>query len=117
MKKSKIAGIVGTVAVHLIVLLLLFWLTLSRPAPQEEGGVPVMLGNAEVAAGDADPYTLTEVDVMPQPETAPAEPERVEPAPEQPMITQNDEPSIQIKKEQPKNRNSQRNRNSLKKRR
>lgn len=102
MKKSKIAGIVGTVAVHLIVLLLLFWLTLSRPAPQEEGGVPVMLGNAEVAAGDADPYTLTEVDVMPQPETAPAEPERVEPAPEQPMITQNDEPSIQIKKEQPK---------------
>lgn len=102
MKKSKITGIVGTVAVHLIILLLLFWLTLSRPAVQEEGGVPVMLGNTEMAAGDADPYTMTEVDVLPQPESAPAEPEMTEPAPEQPMITQEDEPSIQVKKEQPK---------------
>lgn len=103
MKKSKITGIVGTVAVHLIILLLLFWLTLSRPAAQEEGGVPVMLGNTEMAAGDADPYTLTEVDVLPQPESAvPSEPEMTEPAPEQPMITQDDEPSIQVKKEQPK---------------
>lgn len=103
MKKSKITGIVGTVAVHLIILLLLFWLTLSRPAAQEEGGVPVMLGNTEMAAGDADPYTLTEVDVLPQPESAvPSEPEMTEPAPEQPMITQEDEPSIQVKKEQPK---------------
>ena len=105
MKKSKITGIVGTVAVHLIILLLLFWLTLSRPAAQEEGGVPVMLGNTEMAAGDADPYTLTEVDVLPQPESAvPSEPEMTEPAPEQPMITQEDEPSIQVKKEQPKKR-------------
>ncbi|MCD7817058.1 MAG: energy transducer TonB, partial [Bacteroides sp.] len=103
MKKSKITGIVGTVAVHLIILLLLFWLTLSRPAVQEEGGVPVMLGNTEMASGDADPYTLTEVDVLPQPESAvPSEPEMTEPAPEQPMITQDDEPSIQVKKEQPK---------------
>lgn len=103
MKKSKITGIVGTVVVHLIILLLLFWLTLSRPAVQEEGGVPVMLGNTEMAAGDADPYTLTEVDVLPQPESAvPSEPEMTEPAPEQPMITQDDEPSIQVKKEQPK---------------
>lgn len=103
MKKSKITGIVGTVVVHLIILLLLFWLTLSRPAVQEEGGVPVMLGNMEMAAGDADPYTLTEVDVLPQPESAvPSEPEMTEPAPEQPMITQDDEPSIQVKKEQPK---------------
>lgn len=103
MKKSKITGIVGTVAVHLIILLLLFWLTLSRPAAQEEGGVPVMLGNTEMAAGDADPYTLTEVDVLPQPESAvPSEPEMTEPAPEQPMITQEDESSIQVRKEQPK---------------
>ena len=101
MKKSKITGIVGTVAVHLIILLLLFWLTLSIPAQQEEGGVPVMLGNTEMATGDADPYTLTEVDVLPQPQTTPPMPEITEPSPEQPMITQDDEPSIQVKKEQP----------------
>ena len=102
MKKSKITGIVGTVAVHLVILLLLFWLTLSKPVEQEEGGVPVMLGNTEMAAGDADPYTLTEVDVLPQPQTTPPVPEMVEHSPEQPMITQDDEPSIQVKKEQPK---------------
>lgn len=54
-------------------LLLLFLLKLTVPAEQEEGGVPVMLGNTELAAGDADPYTMTEVDVMPSeaPSSAP----------------------------------------------
>jgi TonB family protein len=46
---------------------------------------------------------LTEVDVLPQPETSLPEPE-VAPEPEvkQPMITQDDEPSIVVKKEKPK---------------
>lgn len=59
-----------------------------------------MLGNTQMAQGDADPYTMTEVDVLPQPETSVPEPE-VTPEPEvkQPMITQDDEPSIQMKKE------------------
>lgn len=65
MKKNKVIGIVCTVALHVLVLLLLFLLKLTVPAEQEEGGVPVMLGNTELAAGDADPYTMTEVDVMP----------------------------------------------------
>ena len=61
-----------------------------------------MLGNTQMAQGDADPYTMTEVDVLPQPETSVPEPE-VTPEPEvkQPMITQDDEPSIQVKKEKP----------------
>ena len=57
MKKNKVIGIVCTVALHVLVLLLLFLLKLTVPAEQEEGGVPVMLGNTELAAGDADPYT------------------------------------------------------------
>ena len=58
-----------------------------------------MLGNTQMAQGDADPYTMTEVDVLPQPETSVPEPE-VTPEPEvkQPMITQDDEPSIPGKK-------------------
>ena len=32
-------------ALHVLVLLLLFLLKLTVPAEQEEGGVPVMLGN------------------------------------------------------------------------
>ena len=103
MKQNKITGIVGTIILHVVVLLLLLLLKLVAPEPQEEGGVPVMLGNTETAQGTDDPYSLTEVDVLPQPETSLPEPEA---APElegkQPMITQDDEPSIVVKKEKPK---------------
>ena len=103
MKQNKITGIVGTIILHVVVLLLLLLLKLVAPEPQEEGGVPVMLGNTETAQGTDDPYYLTEVDVLPQPETSLPEPE-VAPEPEvkQPMITQDDEPSIVVKKEKPK---------------
>ena len=62
----------------------------------------VMLGNTELAAGDADPYTMTEVDVMPSEAPSSAPEAAVEPEVEQPMITQQDEPSLQVKKEKPK---------------
>ena len=102
LKKNKVIGIVCTVALHVLVLLLLFLLKLTVPAEQEEGGVPVMLGNTELAAGDADPYTMTEVDVMPSEAPSSAPEAAVEPEVEQPMITQQDEPSLQVKKEKPK---------------
>lgn len=102
MKKNKVIGIVCTVALHVLVLLLLFLLKLTVPAEQEEGGVPVMLGNTELAAGNADPYTMTEVDVMPSEAPSSAPEAAVEPEVEQPMITQQDEPSLQVKKEKPK---------------
>ena len=47
MKQNKITGIVGTIILHVVVLLLLLLLKLVAPEPQEEGGVPVMLGNRE----------------------------------------------------------------------
>lgn len=75
MKQNKITGIVGTIILHVVVLLLLLLLKLVAPEPQEEGGVPVMLGNTETAQGTDDPYSLTEVDVLPQPETSLPEPE------------------------------------------
>ena len=102
LKKNKVIGIVCTVALHVLVLLLLFLLELTVPAEQEEGGVPVMLGNTELAAGNADPYTMTEVDVMPSEAPSSAPEAAVEPEVEQPMITQQDEPSLQVKKEKPK---------------
>lgn len=102
MKQSKVTGIIGTLAFHVLVLLLLFLFKLAVPEKQEEGGVPVMLGNTELAQGNSDPYTMTEVDIMPQPETSVPEPVQPEPEVEQPMITQTDEPSIQVKEEKPK---------------
>ena len=55
---------------HVAILVFLYLYVLTLPPKQEEGGVPVMLGNTETGEGDADPYTLTEVDLLPQPETA-----------------------------------------------
>ena len=99
MKRSKLTGIIGTLAVHALVVVLLVLLRLAMPEKQEEGGVPVLMGNTDLAQGGADPYTMTEVDVMPQPQ--PEAQSVVEPQPEvdRPMITQQDEPSLKVKEE------------------
>ena len=106
MKKNKITGLVGTLVLHAIVLALLFLVAISKPKALEEGGVPVMLGNMEVAQGDADPYTLTDVDILDEPQL-PTETSVSEPVPTPPveseMITQEDEPTVVVpKKETPK---------------
>lgn len=102
MKQSKVTGIIGTLVFHVLVLLLLFFFKLAVPEKEEEGGVPVMLGNTELAQGNSDPYTMTEVDILPQQESSSPEISEPKPEVEQPMITQTDEPSIQIKEEKKK---------------
>ncbi len=106
MKKNKITGLVGTFVLHVVLLALLFLVAISKPKAQEEGGVPVMLGNMEMAQGNADPYTLTDVDVLDEPQL-PTEMSVPEPVPSPPveseMITQEDEPTVAVpKKETPK---------------
>lgn len=98
MKNNRLQGIIGTVVVHLIILLILFVVTLHAATPDEESGVPVMLGSAELSQGDADPYTLTEVDVLDelQSETAPTDPS-VETPSEQEMLTQDLEETVAMK--------------------
>lgn len=102
MKQNKITGIIGTAILHIVVVVLLLLLTLSRPEPQEEGGVPVMFGNTEQSQGEADPYTMTEVEVVSQPETSAPQPEPEHTVENQPLLTQADEPSVQVKKEEKK---------------
>lgn len=94
MKRSKITGVVCTAVLHLAVLALLFLLKLTVPEEQEEGGVPVMLGDSESGGGDADAYELTEVDIQPVPE----QPEEVV-TEEQPIVAQTDESPMKVKKE------------------
>ena len=106
MKKNKITGLVGTLVLHVILLVLLLLIAISKPKAQEEGGVPVMLGNMEMAQGNADPYTLTDVDILDEPQL-PTEMSVPEPVPTPPveseMITQEDEPTVAVpKKEIPK---------------
>lgn len=100
MKRSKITGFVGTIMVHALLLALLIFYTLDRPEQQEEGGVPVMLGDTQIAQGEGQRFELTEVDVIPQEEAV--EPMESEPVVEQPLITQTEEPSVAVKEEKPK---------------
>ena len=101
MKKNKITGLVGTFVLHAVVLLLLFFLAISKPKAQEEGGVPVMLGDMELAQGYSDPYMLTDVDVLDESgmttDTSVPEPEVSSKAE---MITQDDEPTISVPKKE-----------------
>ena len=106
MKKNKVTGLVGTIVLHVVLLFLLLLVAISKPKAQEEGGVPVMLGNMEMAQGNADPYTLTDVDILDEPQL-PSEVSAPEPLPTPPvkteMITQEDEPTVTVpKKETPK---------------
>lgn len=61
-----------------------------------------MMGNTDLAQGNADPYTMTEVDVMPQPQPETQSVPEPQPEVDQPMITQQDEPSLKVKEEKPK---------------
>lgn len=106
MKKTKITGWIGTLVLHTVLLILLWLIAIRQPKAQEEGGVPVMLGNMEMAQGNADPYTLTDVDVLDEPQL-PTEQTIPEPVPTPPvkteMITQEEEPTVAVpKKETPK---------------
>ena len=65
-----------------------------------------MLGNTELSQGNADPYTLTDVDIMNEPEVpAPdvSEPEMVSPVEtKEEIITQTEEETVTVPKKEPK---------------
>ncbi len=95
-KESKYAGVIGTVCIHIGLLLLLLFLTFSRLRQTEESGIEVMLGNTEASQGNYDPRTMVDVDILAQempsgmPESAPVDPF------EQEMITQNEEETVVV---------------------
>lgn len=97
--KDKIIGIAGTVLFHALVLLLLYFLVLSKPPQEPEAGLAVVMG---------EEYNMTEVEIVkPQPEPAPKptpKPVLQKPAPEKPMITQNSEESMVVDSLQAKER-------------
>ncbi len=92
--KEQQCGVVATVLVHLLLFLLLWFLVINKPLPQEEEGVPVILGNTELASGDA--YRYTEVMAAPKPAPATAATPKPVAAPDEPLITQPDEPTVAL---------------------
>ncbi len=96
--KSQIQGAVATLAVHAGAVVLLLLLVMRTPQLEAESGIPVMLGNTELAKGHAESYQFTEVSSVksdvPNIENAP----QTQPNPQvdEPLITQPDEPTVEV---------------------
>lgn len=101
-RKSEYIGALGALFVHVAVIALLLLIHFAAPQPDEEAsGVPVMMGNVDMAKGEFDPSTMLDVDVLPE-EVPEAQPQP-EIDTEQDMITQTEEETVAIKpKKEPK---------------
>lgn len=100
-RKSELVGALGALLVHVAFFALLILVSFVVPGPEEEeGGVPVMMGNTDTASGHADP-SLVDVEILPVPaEPVAAQPEEVT---DQDMITQEEEETVVVKpKTEPK---------------
>ena len=99
-KKGEYVGMLGAVLVHVAFIALLILVSFTVPDSQEEGGVPVMMGDVDLAKGNYDPSTMVDVDVLPPEEVLEAEPQETV---EEEMITQTEEETVTIKpKAEPK---------------
>ena len=85
--KGKYIGLIGAIAVHAVVLIFLVLTFFPLPEPEEESGLPVMVGELTDAWGNS----LVEVETMPQAavETEPLEAD-------EPLITQELEETVAI---------------------
>ena len=96
LNKDDIYSLIGTVAFHGVILLILWFTVLKTEVPDEDGGVLVNFGNVDAAAGMFEPkYTGQE---PPQETTTPPPPvpqPKVE-TPKEELITQDMEESVAI---------------------
>lgn len=94
--KEKIIGIAGTVIVHLLLALLLYFLVLDTPPAPSEKGIEVMLGMDVENVAMARPA---------EPLPAAPQPAPLQPAPsdaDEPLITQDSEEAPALQPEKPK---------------
>lgn len=105
-KKSKGAGLAGTLAFHGVILLILFIIQLTAPVPPpEEEGILINFGNSDQGTGNIQPTQVSNADSpkesdakeLKEPETSVSTP--VKP---QPQLTQDVEDAPKIVKDKPK---------------
>ena len=98
-KKNKILSAAVSVGIHLILIIILSFLTLKY-VQEDEDGIPVMFGEVPEAGGDSAGELLasnkTEQEASVEESPAPSKPESVPgPTPtKEPLMTQDDEPSV-----------------------
>lgn len=115
--KDDIAGLVGSVAFHAALLLLLWCCVLKTDIPEEEGGVLVNFGNVDAAAGTFEPQRTgeeppVETTTPPPPPPAP----KTETAKEE-LVTQDLEESVALEEAKKKKREREKKRAEEQKRR
>lgn len=96
--KDDINGIIGSVAFHMVILLILWFTVLNTIIPEEDGGVLVNFGNVNSAAGTFEPQHTGQE--PPQETTTPPPPTptptpQVE-APKEDLVTQDIEESVAL---------------------
>lgn len=107
-KKGKLIGAIGALVIHTLLLLGLVWITFVLPEPEEESGVPILVGDFEHALGGEKLDHFTEVDILQ--EELEAQAEIIEPEVlDLELITQDVEESVQIEevKEKPKEKTAE----------
>lgn len=96
---SKKIGIIGTLAIHALLLVLLLTIFMRVPEHLSESGMEVTLGDVSLAKGAQEDYRLTEVKAI-QPEVTPTPEQAIEnnapPVPEEPIIAQETEETVVI---------------------
>ncbi len=101
-KDSKIAGFIGSVIVHLLLLLVLFFTGIITTIPDTEEGLTVNYGTSDMGDGLFEPAPQKEIEdqlVPPSEPVQPTTPPAVEtPTPSQPDLqTQDIEESLEMK--------------------
>ena len=94
--KEKIIGIAGTVVVHVLLALLLYFLVLDTPPTPPEKGIEVVLGMDVENVAMAKPAEVKPV----APKPVPTKP--VKPTPDEQLMTQDSEESVAMQPEKPK---------------
>ncbi|MDR1722998.1 MAG: TonB family protein [Tannerella sp.] len=91
-KKDDIPALIGTIIIHLILLLILYFNILRTIVPEEESGILVDFGNISASIGSDEPRVAASV---PQKEVPPPQPKVKTPADED-VISQDQEETVAI---------------------
>ena len=96
LNKDDIYSLIGTVAFHGVILLILWFTVLKTEVPDEDGGVLVNFGNVDASAGMFEPeYTGQEPPLETTTPPPPTPKPRVE-TPKEDLLTQDIEESVAI---------------------
>lgn len=101
-EKGKLIGLIGALVVHVLLLIFLIWVTIITPEPEEESGVPILMGEVDYAIGGERVAHYVDVEVLPvEPKVEPVVPVPNDAVDE--VITQTEEETVVIPpKKEPK---------------